>query len=425
MHRMHGIILPVLGVITALCLAGVPAQSGSDEAPPPPPEPAPRDTPAQAEAGDRVLVVFTDGHRVEGEFIRKEPRRVFVKIANVETEFDLADVSALVPLSSPLSEFRRMRGLIKDSDVERRIDLALWARDRALYRPALDEVTDILKRDPGSVDAIRLKNELEKLIQLQDKSAAKPPDASGAQDSPKPPRRPGLGEFPLLSESQINVIKVYETDLRHPPKLVIPRETIDRLLTRYTDSPLIPSTREGRDAFRLLPPEQILEVMFRVRARELYPEVRVLDSPPSMKKFRDQVHSAWIVNNCATTRCHGGSAAGRLLLTNRRPTSEASFYTNFLILDRFRTSDQRPMINWADPEKSVLLQMGLPRDDASVPHPVVKGWTPMFRSREDRRFQQAVEWMRMMYRPRPDYPVTYDPPGQARDRDSDLPAGER
>jgi hypothetical protein len=365
--------------------------------------------------GDRVILVFLDGQRVEGEFVRSEPAFALVKVANVESPFERSTLSQIIVIETPLVRFKRLRGAIRESDTERRTDLAEWAKDQGLYDEGLAEVQGVLKLDPGSADAIRLRGELESLIRLRDaakRNAATPavpgePDGAAVPGKVAHPTRPQLGEFPLLTDEQVNTIKVYEVDLKNPPKITISRETIDKLLTRYADHPLIPTSREAKDGFRLLPPEKILETMFRVRARDLYSEVKVVDNPASMKKFREQVHSAWLVNNCATTRCHGGSAAGRLLLTNRRPNADQSVYTNFLIIDRFQTAEGRPLVNWAEPERSVLLQMGLPRDDALTPHPEVKGWSPVFRSRDDRRFGQAVEWMKMMYRPRPEYGVEY------------------
>ena len=38
---------------------------------------------------------------------------------------------------------------------------------------------------------------------------------------------------------------------------------------------------------------------------------------------------------------------------------------------------------------------------------------PVFHSTNDRRYQDAVEWIKSMYMPRPDYPVQYTPPTRA------------
>src|SRR5690606_26176551 len=135
---------------------------------------------------------------------------------------------------------------------------------------------------------------------------------------------------------QINLLKVYEIDLNDPPRLMISRRTVEDLLSTYAGHPLIPVSVEGRDAIMRWRDVQVLDLIFRLRARDFYGRVEVLESPASMKRFRDDVNRGWLVNSCATTRCHGGEQAGRLRLFNRRPSAEASYYTNFLILDRFR-----------------------------------------------------------------------------------------
>ena len=43
------------------------------------------------------------------------------------------------------------------------------------------------------------------------------------------------------------------------------------------------------------------------------------------------------------------------------------------------------------------------------PHPDVKGWRPVFVNDRSPQYRAAVAWMRMMYQPRPDYPIEYNP----------------
>jgi len=57
----------------------------------------------------------------------------------------------------------------------------------------------------------------------------------------------------------------------------------------------------------------------------------------------------------------------------------------------------------------------LPREDSLYPHPLVStsrsaAWRPVIGSVDDLPFVEAVAWINAMYRPRPDYPVSYDPP---------------
>src|SRR5690606_8892035 len=100
-------------------------------------------------------------------------------------------------------------------------------------------------------------------------------------------------------------------------------------------------------------------------ARELYGSVQVNGDPEAFSRFRDDVQTRWLVNACATNRCHGGAEAGRLRLVNTRPGGDEAVYTNFLILNRFVMTDGRPLILENDPGASPLLEMGLPRGDAA------------------------------------------------------------
>lgn len=370
-----------------------------------------------ARPGDDVIVVQNDGQRIEGVLVSRTENDVVVRVSGVEARIQASLVERVILLDPPEVRYLQMRALIGDEDLPRLVMLADWLQKRRMYVEALHEIEHVLKVNPTEADALRMQKVLHELVRLQASRAKSEPGAPSEdpQEGWKPEvgRRPSTVEFPLLREDQINLIKVYEVDTKSAPRLVIARPVIDRLLNEYADSPLIPSTREGREAFYLKRPAEILEVMFRVRARNLYEHVEVLDQPRSMRLFRDNVHTAWLINSCATTRCHGGTASGRLRLTNRRPNSDEAVYTNFLILERFVTKDGKKLINYAEPDKSVLLQMGLPREDSMYPHPVVEGWRPAFRTREARRYRDAIEWIRAMYRPRPEYPIQYTPPGES------------
>lgn len=367
------------------------------------------------QAGDPVVVVMKDGQRLEGTFIEVNEFDYVIRIAAVNASIPKGDVERVFVQDTPLSRYKRMRGMIAADDTERRVLLAAWCMDQRLYDEALQELNLVLAVDPNHGEGLRLKALALELKALDKRSNPRGDDEDRQRNQERArqfPTRPSPQEFPFLSAEQINLMKVFEVDLRDPPRILIPRETVERMLVQHAESPLVPSDREGREAFMRLPAEKILDIMFRLRARDLYAQVQITEHPTSMKLFRDHVHAAWLVNNCATTRCHGGSAAGRLQLSNWRPTSEESVYTNFLIIERFRTADDAPLIDYEDPERSVLLQMGLPREDARTPHPMVPGWSPVFRTRENRRFKQAVEWIGAMYRPRPDYPIEYIPPGE-------------
>jgi hypothetical protein len=274
-----------------------------------------------------------------------------------------------------------------------------------------------LEQEPRHPQAL----ELERLIEAQRALNAVPGDGAEAATGGEPeedggdPNRRSKDPMPVLSEEEINLIRVYELDLARLPRIVIKRETVERLMEEFAGDPLIPSTIEGRDDMLRAArsnPRRVLEIIFRLKARHLYPEIQVIDNPRAMQMFRERVHGTWLVNACAT--CHNtrpDAPAGPRLIT-RRPNSDATVYSNFLLLDRYRLADGTALINYDDPAASPLLQMGMPRVTAEYPHPDVaaaRGWSPVFLSTNTNNYQNALGWIRAMYRPRPEYPIDYPP----------------
>ena len=77
--------------------------------------------------------------------------------------------------------------------------------------------------------------------------------------------------------------------------------------------------------------------------------------------------------------------------------------------DSHRFDPERPLINYEDPGKSLIIQYGLPRADAQYPHPPTKGWKPAFGRTTTRVLEDTVDWIDAMMRPRPVYPFDFDP----------------
>lgn len=407
----------LVGAIAPLAIArAVSAQDANPAAPPPVQEEDSADPKTPARVGNEVVVVLLGGQRIRGVLVEDAPEYVAVRVSNVATRIARDRIERVIPQRPALERYHEMRAIIDDNDVDRLLLLVEWLRTHDLLDEAHTELEHVLSIEPKNGDALRAARLVSQQIELRDKARREADaPAAPAPTPPEPgPRRPTPGEFPLLTPEQINLIEVYEIDLANAPRILIERPTIEEMLNKYSDQPEIPSTRDGRAAFLRKPAVEVLETMFALRARELYPSVRVLSLPESLRRFRDHVNTTWLVNACATTRCHGGDEAGRLLLYNRSPGGEASAVTNFLILDRFKMQDGTPLIDYGSPDRSPLLQLGLPRPDSIRPHPDVAGWSPTFRTREDHRFKQAVEWIQAMHRPRPDYPVEYTPPSVVR-----------
>ncbi len=416
-------ILAFVGALGLLAAASTaPAQRDADRT---------RDAARPQQERDAV-VVLVGGQRVRGVLVSDTPEEVIIRVGAIETKIKRAEIERVV-IQRPIRErYAAMRAVIDDEDVDRLLQLVSWLRLNGLYSDARNELDHILEVEPSNGEAIRQSALLDQQIALRAKEQDR--DLSTRQPTEKTSQdvnRPKPGDFPLLSDEQVNLIKVYEINLDDPPRLIINRKTVEQMFKTYAGDSLIPSTREGRAMFHRREPVEILETMFKLRARELYPEVHVLSLSDSLKSFRDEVNKTWLVNRCATTRCHGGEQAGKLFLYNRSPTAERSALTNLIILEKFSLGPDRPLIDYANPAHSPLLQMGLARHESVMPHPDVKGWRPVFRSVEDRRYQQAVEWIRSMHRPRPEYPIEYDPPqpsasgAKNKNTEPDQPRGDR
>lgn len=409
-------------VVAGLALAAAAVGQGSSPEPTnpgpagAPPEAPPSESRPESREVRETELTFKDGRTVTGVVQSRDGTRIVLLIADVPTTFLVSDLAGVRDLPTVGERYAELRAALDPADLNGRLRLAEWLRARGRLDLALIEVDAVLAKDPTVPDAKELRRLILAQVDVEQHSRERRPSPRPAPTPSRPPPR-DVDEFPLLSEAQINILRVYEIDTTNPPRISIPRETAIRLLDRYAGQGDLPTTREGREAFLRRPAIEILEAMFRVQARDLYPEVIVHNNPDALQRFRDDVHRGWLANSCATTECHGGSEAGRLRLFPRRPNSDPSAFTNFLILERFRTREGLPLIDYLRPSESLLLHYGLPRDQTRFPHPEVDGpgrrWRPVFRSREDARFERTMDWIRAMYQPRPEYPIEYVPPGAA------------
>jgi len=387
----------------ALSQTAVPAQPDNPTAAPAPQQPA-----VKPGSLPEVEIVFADGKRISGLLIDTTDDDIVLRVAGIDTKFPRKEITETRPLPSLTARYRILRDSIDNNDVERLIQLAEWLRSRQLYDEALIEIDRVLALEFDNPNA----KDLRTLIVEQKKIADLPKRPTTPQGAAPNNARP---VFPLLSKEQINLLRVFELDISNT-KFTLKRDVIEKFTDTYADRLFRAFSAEERAMYIRSNESRIVKDMFALRAREFYPQIEVMDDPPSLRRFRDDVHTEWLSNSCATSQCHGGEDAGRLWLFARNAGSKEAVYTNFLILDRFRTTDGRPLIDFDKPSRSLLLQYGLPREDAISPHPKVENfgrnqkWRPVFSGEQDERFIAALEWIGSMTAPHVDYPIDYDPP---------------
>ncbi len=393
----------------------------------------------EPEPGQTGIVVFLDGQTREGVIIEDGYDHVVIEIEGVRAKIKRQVVSHVVLTPTVEQRYREFKASIQPGMYDAHLTLCRWLYDRREYALAKRELDELLSQVEiyEARELLRIVEAHLALLQKpaqKDKTGKDETDASGSvsrQGESASEQSDGLGEdaaakprsgpvYPsdilpstLISHEDVNIIRVYELDFEHPVRVTITPDTVRELIEKYGTDKLIPSTQAGRNAlFRAAAdrPLEIVRLMFELRAREMYPQIRVNSEPYALNLFRQRVHDTWLINTCATSRCHGGPDAGDFFLHRRNFRDERVRYTNLLILERLQLDPDWPLINYDDPEQSLIIQYGLPRDLARKPHPPVPGWKPAFSPSNRRLINDAVKWIRSMMQPRPDYPVEYEPP---------------
>ena len=400
--------------------------------------------------GQRGLVQLRDGTVVRGEIIRDTLEEVEFKVDTVQGKLPRSQVYRVVLEMDFDARYARIKASISPEEHGRRLGLARWLTDQGRLDLAITELEALL-RDADIEEArdmlrdVNARVKLAQAVEVNKRSRAKPaPEAGNTASTPgtAPGADPATGpartgdskgtataEAPkgpptsremlpkdLLSNADVNLVRVYEIDFKDPPRMTVSPEGVRQLILRYGSSALVPADSQARNALYSKSGTELAHLLFDLKARDLYGYIEVDEDPASIAKFRTRVHNSWLIGNCATSRCHGGVDAGRFFLYTGNAKDQRIRYTNLLTLLNFKV-DGKPMVNFEDPPNSLLIQYALPRTTARYPHPDVKGWKPIFGNSTPQLMQDTLDWIRSMYQPRPEYPVKYIPPNlEAPDR---------
>lgn len=368
--------------------------------------------------GQTGVVFMNDGDTRTGVIIEDNYDYVLMEIEGIRAKIGREYVDHVVLEPTVEERYRAFKDQLRPGQTLRHLTLCKWLIDNKEYELAEKELEELLEYEENA-EAKRLLTIVKAQLELKSGGFKTTPEQRAADDHPedtgeKPKTGPVYAKDMLpqqiLTAEDVNIIRVYELDFDNPPRVAISADTIRQLIQRYGTSPLMPASQTDRTALFRADPIDIVRLMFELKARDLYPQIQVLTEPTSLNQFRQYVHDAWLINNCATSRCHGGLEAGRFFLHERNYKSERVRYTNLLILDRLQLDDQYPLVNYEDPMMSLVIQYALPRPVARKPHPDVRGWKPVFTRGNTHMLDESIKWIQQMYQPRPEYPVKFDPP---------------
>jgi hypothetical protein len=369
--------------------------------------------------GQHGVVRLLAGGTHRGIVIEDVFEHVILDVEGVRTKFARENVydTRLEPtFDDQLAHFRqRLRADLP----ERHYQLCQWLFEQKRLDLAEQELIAFLE-----IHDFAEGHELLRVVRAQlalERKPEKPAEETAPRDADAAARALlPEGADRLVTDADVNLVRVYEIDFRRPPKVAVSNDTIHKLIEGYSAREIMPATADDREALFTSRSIDIVRLMFALKARELYGEIEVLNEPHALNLFRQRVHDAWLMNNCATSRCHGGPDAGRLFLHRKDYKDARVRTTNLLILERLKLDPEWPLVNYDDPLASLIIQYGLPRTSARRAHPDVDGWRPVLRRPDSRMVQSTVEWIEAMMKPRVTYPVEYEPvaPKKGDDEDS-------
>ena len=355
-----------------------------------------------AHDGETGIVYMRDGSILEAKVLEDAYDHVTVEVEGINHKIPRDEVDHIQILPAFEAWLAHIRTQIKPDDLEARIELAKWMAENGRLQQARTELLEVIAIDDHP-EAKQLLQLLDARIELEGEGTSAP--------KPLPPKIDRTAGLPKrqITEDDVNIIRVYEIDFNRPPKVQVTKKTMEKLIADHGEHPLIPADTRARDRLFALHDIDQVKLIFDVKARELYPQIKVESTPHSLDLFRKRVHNAWLIRNCATSGCHGGPNAGRFFLHRTDTSDPRTMLENLLILERLELGGPHRLIDYENPEMSLLIQHALPAGEARVPHPSVPGYSPVFPPGESRMRTETLRWIEAMYQPRPKYPVEFMP----------------
>ena len=372
---------------------------------------------------ENSVVKTRDGGSYVGE-VKERGDSVVVTNRGIDTVIPKANVASIERVGSYDDEFRaRLIKLDPKGDVPARIAMAHEAFDKHRYDLARQAAESALAIDNNSREASDMVDLIQSQIRMERAKQDNPPSNAVAPAPMPPATGPAQVDRRYLSFSDVESIR--RKELKKSDTNVRVRFDGD-VKKRYADAQKIPFAE-----FNAKPPvEQALDILDNGDA-SMKDKVRILSDPQSVAEYRGQIQPL-VIQNCATSGCHGGPNGGALLLYNNQAANDQVAYTNFYILQKYSKkmpkapgsgtggvfggeSDKR-LIERGKGEDSLLANFGLPSSIGAFNHPPVNGKTvaPIFKNKDDARYGMVVNWMNNSLAPvEPDYGIQYTPPTAA------------
>ncbi len=380
---------------------------------------------AAAAVADMANVYLKDGTTLRGdvtvtdtEVVLRNPagekRYARDQVARIEwLKGEPGQTGPATPATAPTqvlsvdAEYAQRFKALKSDDFDGHFALAQWCQDRQRWDLVKKQCSYILGLAPDYANAKLLlelaNNELSKRAEAaQQKTGAKPEEEES-----------GAPAAPLLSEHDIQRLKLYEYSLDGPPEKLRVRfpkkerqQEVEQLVVRdLKGDPDFDAHRE-RQLLQGAPFEK-LRLILKYTGMKYADRIEIIGDTEKFATFRRKIVPL-LQKSCMNSGCHGSGVAEVFRFPAGSRQSEPFAYTSFLLLDRMVTS-QGPLLDRGNPEDSVLLGFMLPPDATRMPHPPVdhKRITPALRGTSDRNYSMIKEWIGTLIVPHPAYKLEY------------------
>ncbi len=269
-------------------------------------------------AAQECVLTFHTGRKITGILTKQDEDSIVLRINGIDTTYRRTRIASIKFLPPVETRYVQLRNAIPDRDIDARLMLVDWLRDRRAYELAIEELDSILEVEPNNPEAKTLKTWLDQHLKLANSRSNKTTRPKRAK------RTSNKNLVPMLTPEQINIIRVFEIDLANPPKLLVEDATILELMTRSPDK--FPVNEAQRQDIFDQSDLQKLKLLFRHKARDLYDQIQILEDPISFQNYKEHIagRSGWFINGCATARCHGNPETSRLTLAYHNPNSPES-----------------------------------------------------------------------------------------------------
>jgi hypothetical protein len=362
------------------------------------------------------IVKIRNGQTYQGDVEENADSYTVTSKSGIKTQIPRADIASVTYTEPFDQELAARRAKLSKTDVKGRIALANEAFSHHRYLAARDLAQEALNIDPNSTDANAMLTNAMAQLRLERVRTA-PATTHAAVTAAAPTTAPLTAPShaaKVLSPAQINTIRQFElqstetdvpihfeNDVRRKYALGIWHHPIEQFM-------------------RMTPMQQAVQILHD-GTPAMQNDVKIMRDPAAMMIYRRTIQP-YVIQNCATSRCHGGSNGdGLILLTPAE--SEPATYTNFFILQSYTKSvpsgggifghGDLHLIDRTQPSKSLLLQYSIPQDVSDYDHPVVQGYRPPLRGLDDPRYQQIWSWIHDALNPSlslPNYGISYTPP---------------